>query len=196
MISEIFKDIFLARNLVIKKEIIPDIKITNKINKRIFQLKLPINSEIATAAPVLVRERVYRVKKEKPITRVFVAPKRKRKFFLFDLEIVFPNIAACPEPNPGRKLQRGAATVAPRRGFQNFILTFFIFCFGIFVLFFKLRISMELPNNPLNRGRIGWFIEGIFKTISPKLPVSKKTNTAENFFLSRRIKIRDTKINM
>lgn len=92
-----------------KKEIIPEMKIVIKMRIREFDSREPIIFFIATAAPVLVFEMVYREIKENPMTRVFVAPSKTKKPFLSDFEIVFPIIAAWPEPNPGRKLHRGDA---------------------------------------------------------------------------------------
>lgn len=60
---------------------------------------------------------MYRVRKENPITRVFVAPRRIKKSFWLFFVIMFPIIAACPEPSPGKKLHRGDAISAPKIGF-------------------------------------------------------------------------------
>ena len=63
------------------------------------------------------------------MTRVFVAPRRTRKSFwvvslsLKDvtsfLERVFPIIAACPLPSPGRRLSNGEATKEPKNAFAR-----------------------------------------------------------------------------
>ena len=81
-----------------KKETIPEIKITKRRRTNIFASRVPRISLIATAAPVLVFEITYKEINEKPITNVFVAPRRTRNPFLFVLAIVFPIIAACPLP--------------------------------------------------------------------------------------------------
>lgn len=101
-----------------KKEINPEIKIINNIKINVFGARFPVMSLIATAAPVLVFEIVYKEINEKPITKVFVAPRRIKKSFIFDFLLVrvFPIIAACPDPSPGRKLHNGEAISAPRRG--------------------------------------------------------------------------------
>ncbi len=84
---------------------------------------------MATAAPVLVFEIIYKEIKEKPITKVFVAPSKVKNPFLSLLEIRFPIIAACPLPNPGRKLQRGEAIKAPNKGLPILGFIFVINCF-------------------------------------------------------------------
>ncbi len=89
------------------------------------------------------------------MTNVFVAPRRTRNPFLFVLAIVFPIIAACPEPSPGRKLHNGEARREPSNGLNNFVFGFVIFCSGIWVLFLMLSINIEPPNNPVSNGRSG-----------------------------------------
>ena len=93
--------------------------------------------------------------KEKAMTKVFVAPRRTRKPFLSVFEMVFPKIAACPEPRPGRKPHKGEATKAPKRGFFYSIFSSLRFCFGIFVFVFMEKSKPEAPNNPVRRGRRG-----------------------------------------
>lgn len=84
-------------------------------------------------------------------------------------------IAACEEPNPGNKPvklpEKTAAEIA-------FIL-FFVFivsdiiCFGIFILLFKDKIKVLIPNKPDSKGKMGWFKLGMFKVNKPKIPESK-----------------------
>jgi len=146
---------------------------------------------MATVAPVLVFVIAYSERKENPITSVFVAPSNTRNPFWLHLLIMFPIIAACPDPRPGRKLQRGEAIVAPRRGFNSFIFGFNISCFGINGFVFIERIKFEAPNNPVNKGKRGWDIFRL-STKYPRKPVSKKIDNAENFFFSREINIIET----
>ena len=110
---------------------------------------------MATAAPVLVFEIKYNETNEKPMTRVFVAPNKTKNPLLSVFEIVLPMIAAWPLPNPGRKLQRGEAMIAPKRGLRIFIFGFAIICFGIFGLFFIVNIKLDAPKSPVNNGRRG-----------------------------------------
>ena len=131
---------------------------------------------------------------ENPITKVFVAPSKIRNPFLFVFEIRFPIIAACPEPRPGRKLQRGEAIKDPKKGLKIFALGFDIFWLGMMVLFFILKSNIDPPNKPVSKGRRGCLSEGRFRTISPNAPVKRKTNRALSFFLSRKIKRRETAI--
>ena len=138
-----------------KKEIIPEIKTTTKIKIIKFKSGFPIISFTATAAPVRVFEIKYREINEKPMTKVFVAPRRTRNPFLSVFEMQLPIIAACPEPSPGRKLQIGEAIREPIKGLKIFIFGFDIFCFAIWILFFMLKINIELPNKPVNNGRRG-----------------------------------------
>jgi len=101
-------------------------------------------SEIATAAPVLVLPMTNKVMNDKPITIVFIPPKRTKNPFLLWLINSEPITAACPAPIPGRKEHRGAEIIEPRVAFANSffgILIFFngeIFCFPILVFCFKL----------------------------------------------------------
>ena len=128
------------------------------------------------------------------MTKVFVAPRRTKKPFFFVLERIFPIIAACPLPIPGRKLHRGEAIKAPISGLIIFgIGIFLIFCFGIFGLFFILKINIDPPNKPVKRGSNGSFISRL-RTSNPRMPVIKKTNKAENFFFSKRIKMIEMRI--
>ena len=111
------------------------------------------------------------------MTRVFVAPSKTRKPFLSVLEIAFPIIAACPLPKPGRKPHNGEAIKVPSKGLKIFIFGFVIFCFISLVLFFMLKISVELPKSPVSKGKSGSLIS-IFKTLQPKNPESNITDKA------------------
>ena len=131
--------------------------------------------------------------KEKPITRVFVAPRSTRKLFLSVLAIMFPIIAACPEPRPGRKEHKGEAISEPRRGLKRGVFIFSVDWGGIFVLFFIERIKFEAPNNPVRRGRRLWFISRL-KVIHPSAPVKRKTKRAFDFCFSDSIRNIDARI--
>ncbi len=88
-----------------KKEIVPEIIMTARINARIFHEGCPTMSLIAAAAPVRVFEIEYSARNENPITRVFVAPNITRNSRVFVFEILLPIAAACPLPTPGRNPQ-------------------------------------------------------------------------------------------
>lgn len=125
-----------------------------------------------------------------PMTRVFVAPNRMRKFLFVDFMKEVPITAACPLPIPGRKLQRGAENVEAKTGLINdFNLGFIfdIFCSGIFVLFFILMIKEDVPKSPERRGRKGWLIFE-FRTAIPKNPARVKVISACSFLFSLSIK--------
>jgi len=181
-----------------KKEIVPEIKTTAKIKIRVPREGMPMISFIATAAPVLVLEIKYREIKEKPMTKVFVAPMRTKNTFLSARAIVLPITAAWPEPTPGRKLQIGEAIKEPKNapaiGLGFIVEGFVISCFGILILFLILKTNIEPPKSPVKRGRSGWLISR-FKTLQPKKPVRRKTPRAVNLFVSREIKIIETMIN-
>lgn len=93
----------------------------NKIIINSLRETISIISFIATAAPVLVFDVRYKKINEKPITRVFVAPIKNKNPSLFVFEIMFPIIAACPLPNPGRKPHKGEAIIEPNKGLIIFI---------------------------------------------------------------------------
>lgn len=133
---------------------------------------------------------------ENPMTNVFVAPSNIRNSFWFAFEIRFPITAACPEPSPGKKLHRGEAIIAPSVGFSIFVLGFFIFCFGMIVLFFIDRIIVEDPKSPVSSGRSGCFICSMFSVVSPSIPVSMNASSAFFLFFSSRINESDRNIRM
>ena len=124
---------------------------------------------------------------------MFVAPSKTKNPFLFTLEIIFPIIAACPLPNPGKKLHRGAAIVAPISGFTRDGLGIFRDCFGIFGLFFIDNSSVEDPNKPVNNGNKDCSSSRL-KTINPRIPVIAKTRSAFSFDFSKVINNTEIKI--
>jgi len=134
-----FFEKYFAIFLVKKKEIIPEIIIVAIINIKTLSEGAPKISLIATAAPVLVLEIAYKERKENPITKVFVAPSNTKKFLKSFFETRFPITAACPLPRPGRKLHKGEAIKELIKGLFDVIFGSFIFCSGIFVLFFILK---------------------------------------------------------
>ncbi len=89
------------------------------------------------------------------MTSVFVAPSRTRNPFLSVFEIVFPRIAACPLPKPGRKPHKGEAINAPKIGFLKLVFSCSRVCSGICVLVFMEKIRLEAPNRPVSKGRRG-----------------------------------------
>jgi len=101
--------------------------------------------------------------------------------------------AACPAPIPGRNDDRGAEIIEPRDARRNSLFVIFIFlilgvfCFGIFILSFRLTISAEDPNRPVSNGRSASFT-GRFKAEKPINPASKKTTNAGRTFCSLKIK--------
>lgn len=87
-------------------------------------------SFIATAAPVRVRPITKRVMKLRPITIVFIPPKRTKKPLFDCSKSSDPITAACPAPIPGRKEQSGAEIIAPRVALVNSFREIFIFFKG------------------------------------------------------------------
>ncbi len=90
----IFCEKIFASCDVRKNDIIPVISAIIKIKTKVFVESWPAISFIATAAPVRVFDIRYSEINEKPMTKVFVAPRRTRKPLLPVLEIVLPMIAA------------------------------------------------------------------------------------------------------
>ena len=107
------------------------------------------------ADPVRVLFIAKRVIIEKPMTSVFVIPRRVRNSLLLFFVIRLPISPACPDPMPGRNEQRGAAKREARIGFFIFILGLVILCSGIWILFFMDCIKMDAPNNPVSNGSSG-----------------------------------------
>ena len=64
--------------IVRMKDSRPEMMIAIMMVDRFVSVRLFISWEIAAAAPVLVRLIEYRAMNERPITIVFIAPKRKR----------------------------------------------------------------------------------------------------------------------
>lgn len=101
--------------------------------------------------------------------------------------------AACPAPIPGRNDDNGAEIMEPREALKNSLFVIFIFlrgskfCFGIFILSFRLMISAEDPNRPVSKGRSGSFT-GRFRAEKPINPASKKITNAGIIFCSLKIK--------
>lgn len=95
---------------------------------------------------------------------MLIAPTRKRNdLFVWGI-ISEPIVAACPEPMPGRNEQRGAEMIVADEALRNsFFVSLIVFSLGIFCfitcdLSFRLIISADVPNKPVNRGRRGSLI--------------------------------------
>ena len=102
---------------------------------------------------------------------------------------------------PGRKEHKGAEMIEPTIAFMN---SFFgsLICLnleidwrGSLVLFFKLIIIADEPNNPVSNGRRGSFT-GKLSAAYPKRPARRKVDSAVNTDFSLNIKYNDKKINM
>ena len=126
--------------------------------------------------------------KDKPITIVLIAPKRKRNSLWSSiLDACFPINAAWEAPNPGRNAVNGLAIIEAKEAFTNdFFLNFIflrgiIFCFGIFVFCFMLIMRLLAPNNPVRRGSKGSFMFRLREAI-PKKPAKRKIINAQSFF--------------
>src|SRR3989338_3375545 len=83
-------------------------------------------------------------------------------------------IAACDEPNPGKKAAMKPTPVAAETDLTIFLLEIvngFSICGGIFDFWRKLTTNIEKPNNPDNKGNKGCFKLGKpVKTINPRQP--------------------------
>ena len=177
----------MDNKFTIKKERIPEIRITKTINAKIFQLRTPRRLCIAAAEPVLVFDIRNKPRKEKHIAAIETMPSMKRNCSLVDFTNWFPIIAICPLLNAGRKRVNGDTREEASKTPDFFIaISFPGFCLIIFVLCLMLRIKPEAPNNPERRGSKGSF-RSILKTINPRIPVNKKTRIAKNFLFSRKI---------
>ncbi len=182
-----------------KKAIMPEtIIVRTEIIKLVGVIEFSM-SFIAAAEPVRVFPIAYTVAKLKPMIIVFIAPTRKRKLRLSCLIISEPITAACPDPMPGRKEQRGAAIEAAKEDFSKLLKGSFIFlrgvicCGGREILFLKLTIREETPKRPVRRGRRGSLI-GRLNVIKPRKPESANTIIEERISFSRKIRKRETHI--
>ncbi len=103
---------------------------------------------------------------ERAMTIVFIIPTKKRKDSgeedSSEFEISEATIAACPEPKPGRKDEKGAVKDAARneRNICFFDREIFesIDCFGREILFFREMKRVDKPKSPVNKGKRGFFI--------------------------------------
>lgn len=154
---------------------------------------------INTAIPVRDLLIEYKTIKLKAKTKRFVEPKRTKNLLLVVLINVVEIVAACPLPNAGIKLHKGAVNNEASIGeiiIFRLSFIFSIFCSGRFIFVFILRIRDEAPNSPLKSGRSGSVIFE-FKTPIPKNPEIINIRNAENLFLSVKIinKLEIIKIN-
>ncbi len=89
---------------------------------------------------------------------VFIAPVRKRKPFLFCGMISEPRVAACPDPIPGRKEQRGAETKEAKKDLnvsfldKKILRRGEIICFLLIDFFSNDVIMVDKPKSPVKRG--------------------------------------------
>lgn len=110
-----------------------------------------------------------------------------------------PINAACPEPIPGRKEQRGADIAAAiddfRKSFfgRNAVFMDSIFCLGSVVLFFSEIISVEIPKRPVSNGNKGSLI-GRLNAAKPRNPARR--NTINVGIISSCLKIRNSEMNI
>ena len=130
---------FLAKKLEtfipIQNAIIEDRKITEKIIKRSFGVKVRI-SEIAAAEPVLDFEIIYNAGKDKDIVIKLVVPKRNKNCFLVVIINWEETKADWLAPMPGRKEHSGETKeviIAGLISFRSLFLIFnlYILCGGI-----------------------------------------------------------------
>ena len=96
------------------------------------------------------------------------------------MNISEPIVAACPEPIPGRKEQRGAEIEAAITDLINCFFGSFIFFRGeIFCfanaeeVFFRLTIKADEPNRPVKSGSRG-SLTGRLNVIMPRRPAREK----------------------
>ena len=111
---------------------------------------------------------------------VLIAPTENKKERGFCSVNSLAKVAACPEPIPGRKEQRGAASDEEMEDLRNSDFVSFIClrggkcCFTNRVFDFKLTNSPESPNNPESNGSRGSFT-GRLNVRSPRIPARVKT---------------------
>lgn len=109
-----------AMNLARKKEARPVRIIAARIIIKEEKLKSGSIDCSATAVPVLVSPREYKVTNDKPeITILIIPSKIKNSFLLNSPSKSLPITAACPLPRAGRKEQRGATKPEAKTGFKN-----------------------------------------------------------------------------
>ena len=128
---------------------------------------------------------------------MLIEPSRIKNCFLDNSEIEEAMIAACEEPSPGKKEQRGEIIAVKKAGLRICflsILILLIFCSGIFVFCLIEQINADEPKSPVKRGRSGWFI-GIFKDASPRKPARMKIIAAIIFCFSLESKNIEIQIN-
>jgi len=125
--------------------------------------------------------------KERPMTIVLIAPRRKRNSLESSSPATsFPISAAWLAPNPGRNAVKGAAIIEAMEVFKmDFFLNLIflrgiIFCSGIFVFCLMLMIRLLAPNNPVSNGRRGSLMFKFSEAI-PRKPASKKMTNAQSF---------------
>ncbi len=190
-------EIFFA----IKNASEPEIIIVVIISKRCWSVISCRICFIANAAPVLVLLIEKTVIKLNPMTIVFIAPSKIRNPFCVCSINSEPMTAACPEPIPGRKEQRGAEIIAPRIAFRNSGFGTLIcfngrmICFGIVGFCFIVIINVDVPNNPVSNGRRGCST-GRLKVARPKNPARMKVVSVKRKFSSLKIKYNERKIKM
>lgn len=150
-------------------------------------------SFIAAAEPERDLSIAKRVTKLKPMIIVFVAPTMNRKPLESWGITSLPMVAACPEPMPGRKAQRGEEIKTAPRDLRNSFLDILIFfngwtcCFGIFDFVLRLIMSAESPKSPLSRGINGCFT-GRLNERKPRNPVKRKTTVERMKFSSLKMR--------
>lgn len=153
-------------------------------------------SESAAAEPLRDFWIRKKVTKEIDITRVLIEPRRIRNCS-FDCFIICEEmIAAWLEPRPGSKEQIGETMKVAIAGFRICFFVFLnsifsVFCFGILVFSFIEFIIVEVPNNPVKRGRRGCSML-VFSAAIPRKPeriVIMSGQTRDFWRVTRKIKI-------
>jgi len=135
---------------------------------------------IATAVPERALFIAYRATKFRAVTIVLMEPIKKRKD-LESVSVISEAItAACPEPMPGRKEQRGAEIADARELFRNCFFVNFIFFIGEIFCFGNLEededrliINVDEPKRPVSKGRRG-SLTGRLNVIRPRKPARVK----------------------
>lgn len=116
---------------------------------------------------------------------MLIAPNRKRNCLWSDFfKICEPITAACDAPKPGRNAVNGDAITDAREDFKIdffdslILVSFVVFCLGIFVFCRILMIRLLAPNNPVSSGKRDSLIFK-FKEAIPKKPARRKMNNAQ-----------------